>query len=112
MITAPGTLRCSSATMPMKPAAASTTVHCTRLPSPTSVASFPTTTPASRSPMMTRKNPIPAAMASFCERGMLLTTHSRTGSTDRMSISTPEQKTAPSAVCQGRPIVPTATAAK
>ena len=43
---------------------------------------------------------------------MAFTTHSRTGSTDRTSISTPEQKTAPSAACHGSPMVPTTTAAK
>ena len=112
MSTAPGSLRCSSATIPTNPSAASTTGHWVSLPSVTSVASLATTTPALRSPMITRKNPIPVAMASFCERGMALTTHSRTGSTDRISIRTPEQKTAPSAVCQDRPRVPTATAAK
>ena len=96
----------------MNPAAASTTGQCVRSPNVTRVASLPTTTPALRSPMMTRKNPMPAAIASFCERGMAFTTHSRTGSTDRTSIRTPEQKTAPSAVCQGSPSVPTATAAK
>ena len=112
MSTAPGTLRCSNATMPKNPSIARITGHWTRSPSATSVASLPTMTPALRSPMITRKNPIPAAMATFCDRGMLFTTHSRTGSTERTSMSTPEQNTAPRAACQGSPSVPTAIAAK
>ena len=51
-------------------------------------------------------------MAIFCERGMLSTTHLRTGSTERMNISTPDRNTAPSATCHASPIVPTAIATK
>ena len=110
--TAPGTFRCWSATITTNPISASATGHWVIVPIATRLASLPTTSPALRSPMITRKNPIPPAMAIFCERGMLFTTHSRTGRTDRASISTPEQKTAPSATCHDSPIVPTAIAAK
>jgi hypothetical protein len=42
---------------------------------------------------------MPAEIAIFSERGIELTTHSRTGSSDRITNSTPDRNTAPSATC-------------
>ena len=62
--------------------------------------------------MNPRKNPIPAAIAIFCERGIELMIHSRTGSTLRITNSTPETNTAARAISQLTPMPLTTTKEK
>ena len=112
MISAPGTLRCSSATIRMKPAIASSVPGLCRSPSVTSVAGCAVMMPALLSPMIARKRPIPAEMANFSDRGMALTTASRTLNTLTAMNNKPEMNTAPSAACQVKPIPFTTAKAK
>ena len=58
------------------------------------------TMPALRRATKAMNKPMPAAMPSFRLRGIASTSHWRTGSTLKITNSTPERKTAPKAVCQ------------
>ena len=76
-------------------------------PRPTRAASLPTTIPAFRKPRKARNAPMPAVMANYRPSGMARTMARRAPIMLRITNSTPEMKTAPSAVCQGYPRAPT-----
>ena len=73
-------------------------------PTVTKVAGWSTTTPAVFNPINPKKRPIPAAMASFCDLGMLLIIHALTGKILRIKNKIPETKTAARAICHLTPI--------
>ena len=100
MMMAPGTLRCSSATMTKKPSTASTGPGWCRSPSVTKVAGCAAIRPAFFRPMMARNRPMPAEMANLSERGMALTMASRSLNRLTRMNRQPEMNTAPSAICQ------------
>jgi hypothetical protein len=70
-----------------------------RLPKVTKVAGLAAIRPAFLSPMIARNRPMPAEIASFCERGIALMIHSRNLNRLTSTISRPEMNTAPSAAC-------------
>ena len=112
MMMPPGTLRATRPAISRKPRQESSTFGSATWPSPTMVAGFATTSPMPCSPMMPRKKPIPAAMPSFSESGMVLISHSRIRSTETARKMRPDRKTAPSATCQGMCMPPTTAKAK
>ncbi len=97
---APRTFIAPRAAMMKKPRMANRVGAWVRSPKPTLVAGLATTMPAEPRAMMPRNSPMPAAMADLKEAGMPATSHSRAPVTVRMTNTTPEMKTAPSACCQ------------
>ncbi len=93
------TFLCISTAVPIRPRMASQAVGLVSEPRPTRVASLMTTMPADLKPRNARKAPIPAVMANFRLSGMALTMACRAPATLSTTNSTPEMKTAPSAVC-------------
>ena len=81
-------------------------------PRVTKVLGSETTKPADFSPINAIKSPMPAAEASFNDRGIELTINSLILDADKRVNITPEAKTIPSAVCQGTPIFPQTTKLK
>ncbi|MEI9992220.1 MAG: hypothetical protein WDM86_19545 [Rhizomicrobium sp.] len=75
--TAPTIRRAASANISTKAQAAISTLGSVRTPCWISVAGLATAMPAFSNPISARKNPIPAAMASFL--GIALISHSRAG---------------------------------
>ncbi len=100
MMMAPGTVRRSSATMTINPAAASRVAGLFRSPRVTRVSGLAAMIPASFSAMMPRNSPIPAEIAIFCDSGMASTIQERMRVRLRIRNSTPDRNTAPSATSQ------------
>ena len=96
-------MACNEA-MTSKPKMESAVGAAVSLPSPTTVPWLGTTMPASRRPMKAMNMPIPPPTAANSERGSALMIKRRTPARVSNMKATPEMKTQPNAVCQGRPI--------
>ncbi len=98
---APGKRRVASPVMMRKPSAASSVSVVWKLPSESSVAGWSTISQPLRSPIMPTKSPMPAPIAMRRFQGMLMSIHSLSLVTVKITNRMPAMNTAPSAVCHG-----------